>query len=95
MNFAAMLLGEIKIKPRRVYHAEKTKPELVNSLSQYKALLVKPMTAKEVATARGLSYNGVKSFLDRALERGDVEIVGKVTNVENGKFPSLYLWVGQ
>ena len=95
MNFAAMLLGEITIKPRRVYHAEKTKPELVSSLSQNKALLAKPMTVKEIAKARGLTYNGVKSFLDRALDRGDVEIVGKVTDVENGKYPSLYLWVGQ
>ena len=93
MNFAAMLLGEIKITPRRVYHAEKTKPELVNSLSQYKALLVKPMTASQIAKARGISYNGVKSFLDRAFERGDVEKVGEVSQVETGRRPVLYQWV--
>ena len=95
MNFASMLLGEIKVTPRRVYHKEKTKPALVNSFAQYKALLQKPMTASQVAKERGLTYNGVKSFIDRALARGDVEKVGKVTKVENGKFPTLYRWVGK
>lgn len=93
MNFASMLLGEIKVKPRRVYHKEKTKPELVNSFAQYKALLQKPMTASQVAKARGMSYNGVKSFLDRALERGDIKKLGQVSKVKTGKKPTLYQWV--
>ena len=92
MNFATMLMGEIKITPRRVYHKEKTKPEFAGSFDQYKSLLQKPMTASQVAKARGMSYNGVKSFLDRALERGDVEKVGKVSHVETGKRPALYKW---
>lgn len=92
MNFASMLLGEIKTTPRRIYHKQKTKTEFVDSFDQYKSLLQTPMTASQIAKARGMSYNGVKSFLDRALERGDVEKVGKVSHVETGKRPALYRW---
>ena len=93
MNFATMLLGEIKAKPSRIYHKQKTKPEFVDSFDQYKSLLQTPMTASQIAKARGMSYNGVKSFLDRAFERGDVEKVGEVSQVETGRRPVLYQWV--
>lgn len=93
MNFATMLMGDIKITPRRIYHKEKTKPEFAGSFDQYKSLLQKPMTASQIAKARGMSYNGVKSFLDRALERGDIKKLGQVSKVKTGKKPTLYQWV--